>query len=97
MHMISRKAFRAFSLKHPESGQALDDFFGKIKRCSPGNMAELRQIFPTADSVGDCVVFNVGGNKYRVIVHLDFEVQTMWIRYVVTHAEYDRGRWKDDC
>lgn len=97
MRMISRKAFRMFAEKHPESGQALDDFYGKIRRCSPRNMAELRQTFPTADSVGDCIVFNVGGNKYRVIIHLDYEVQTMWIRFVLTHAEYDRERWKDDC
>ncbi len=97
MRIISRKAFRAFSEKHPESGQALDDFYGKIKRCSPRNLAELRQTFPSADSVGDCIVFNVGGNKYRLIVHLDYEVQTMWIRFVLTHAEYDRERWKDDC
>ncbi len=60
-------------------------------------MAEFRQTFPSADSVGDCIVFNVGGNKYRVIVHLDYEVQTMWIRFVLAHAEYDRERWKDDC
>ena len=97
MRIISRKAFRTFSLKHPESERALDEFYGKIKRCSPHNIAELRQTFPRADSVGDCIVFNVGGNKYRVIVHLDFDVQTMWIRFVLTHAEYDRERWKDDC
>ncbi|MBK7933615.1 MAG: type II toxin-antitoxin system HigB family toxin [Acidobacteria bacterium] len=97
MRIISRKAFRMFSERHPESGPALDDFYGKIKRCSPSNMAEFRQTFPSADSVGDCIVFNVGGNKYRVIVHLDYEVQTMWIRFVLAHAEYDRERWKDDC
>ena len=84
MHIISRKAFRTFSLKHPESGQVLDDFYGKIKRCSSRNLAELHHTFPSADCVGDCIVFNVGGTKYRVIVHLDFEVQTIWIRFVLT-------------
>ncbi len=79
MRIISRKAFRTFAEKHPESGQAFDEFYAKIKRFSPRNMAELRQTFPSADNVGDCIVFNVGGNKYRVIVHLDFDVQTMWI------------------
>lgn len=97
MRIISRKAFRTFSEKHPESGQALDEFYVKIKRSNPKNMAELRQTLPSADRVGDCIVFNVGGNKYRVIVHLDFEVQTLWIRFVMTHAEYDKDRWKDDC
>ena len=97
MRIISRKAFRTFSKERPESGNALDEFYVKIKRSNPKNMAELRQTLPSADLVGDCVVFNVGGNKYRVIVHLDFEVQTMWIRFVLTHAEYDKDRWKDDC
>lgn len=97
MRVISRKAFRTFSEKHPESGNALDEFYVKITHSNPNNLAELRQTFPSADLVGDCIVFNVGGNKYRVIVHLDFYVQKMWIRFVLTHAEYDRDRWKDDC
>lgn len=97
MRIISRKAFRKFSEKHPESESTFDDFYGKIKRCEAQNLAELRQIFPSADSVGDCIVLNVGGNNYRVIIHIDYEVQTMWIRFVLTHAEYDRDRWKDDC
>lgn len=75
----------------------MDEFYVKVKRSSPINLAELRQTFPSADLVGDCIVFNVGGNKYRVIVHLDFEVQTVWIRFVLTHAEYDKDRWKADC
>lgn len=97
MRIISRRAFRTFTENHPESRQAFDEFYVKIKRCNQKNLTELRQTFPSADLVGDCVVFNVGGNKYRVIVHLDFEVQTMWIRFVLTHAEYDKDRWKDDC
>jgi mRNA interferase HigB len=97
MRIISRKAFRTFSAKHPESERALTDFYGKIKQCSSLNIAELRQTFPSADSVGDCIVFNVGGNNYRVIVHLDFEVQTVWIRFILSHSEYDKDRWKADC
>jgi mRNA interferase HigB len=97
MRIISRKAFRTFSESHPESTRPLDEFYLKLKRCSPNNLPELRETFPSADLVGDCIVFNVGGNKYRVIVHLDFEVQTMWIRFVLTHAEYAKDRWKDDC
>jgi mRNA interferase HigB len=57
----------------------------------------LRAAFPSADLLGDCIVFNVGGNNYRVIVHLDFSIQTVWIRFVLSHAEYDRDKWKDDC
>ena len=97
MRIISRRAFRKFWEKHPESESSLSDFYRKVKRVEVANFAELRQIFPSADNVGDCLVFNVGGNKYRVIAHLDFEIQTMWIRFVLSHVEYDKDRWKADC
>ena len=97
MRIISRKALRAYWEKHPESEQAFTEFYGKLKRCSPNNIAELRQTFPSADIVGDCIVFNVGGNKYRVIVHFDFDIQGVWIGFVLSHAEYSKERWKADC
>ena len=97
MRIISRKAFRIFSQKHPESGQTFDDFYGKIRRCVAQNLAELRQTFPSADSVGDCIVFDVGGNKYRVITRINYKHQKMFIRFVMSHAEYDKDKWKTDC
>ena len=97
MRVISRKAFRQFWENHPESEQALTEFYGKLKRCNPANIAELRQTFPSADLVGHCMVFNVGGNNFRVIIHVDFEIQGAWIRFVLSHAEYSKGRWKTDC
>lgn len=97
MRIISRKAFRTYWELHPESEDVFVDFYQKLKQLDASNFAELRQTFPNADLLGDCIVFNVGGNNYRVIVHLDFSVQTIWIRFVMSHAEYDKGRWKTDC
>lgn len=97
MRVISRKALRTYWELHPEAGEVLQDWYSKIRRLEAKNFAELRQTFPSADLVGDCIVFNVGGNNYRVIVHLDHSIQTVWIRFVQSHAEYDRGKWKADC
>ena len=97
MRIISRKALRTYWENHPESEDVLNDWFRKIKRANAGNLAELRRTFNSADPVGDCVVFNVGGNKYRVIAHIEFRLQIMWIRAVMSHAEYDKDKWKDDC
>ncbi len=97
MRIISRKAVRSYWEKHPAAFEVLNDWYGKIKHSKAKNFVELRQAFPSADLVGDCIVFNVGGNNYRVIVHLDFSVQTVWIRFVLSHAEYDRDKWKADC
>lgn len=55
---------------------------------------ELRITFPQADKVGDLVVFNIGGNKYRMIASIHFNRSKVYIRHVLTHAEYDRGVWK---
>jgi mRNA interferase HigB len=55
---------------------------------------ELRKVFPSADRVGELYVFNIGGNKYRLIAALHFNRHKAYVRQVLTHAEYDRGRWK---
>jgi len=54
----------------------------------------LRKLFPSADIVGNLVVFNIGGNKYRLIAAIHFNRQKLYIRDVLTHAEYDKERWK---
>ena len=46
------------------------------------------------DKVGDRYVFDIGGNKYRVIASVAFVVRTVWVKAVLTHAEYDKGKWK---
>ena len=58
------------------------------------NLAELRAAFPTADNVDDWIVFNVGGNKYRLVSSVHFNRGKVYVRYIMTHQEYDRGRWK---
>jgi mRNA interferase HigB len=58
--------------------------------------ADLRATFPSADQVGDFVVFNIGGNKYRLIASIHFNRHKVYIRYLLTHQEYDSGNWKHD-
>ena len=97
MHIISRKALTEFAKQHPGAEEVLNDWYRKAKRIGPKDLAELRQTFASADIFGDCVVFNVGGNNYRVIAYVHFRGQRLFIRAVLTHAEYDRDRWKRDC
>lgn len=58
------------------------------------NLAELRSAFNSADNVGDLIVFNIGGNKYRLVASIHFNQGKVYVRHILTHAEYDRGRWK---
>ena len=63
--------------------------FGSYK-----NSAEVKQVFRSADKVGNLFVFNICGNKYRLITYLQFERQLCYIKAVLTHKEYDKDGWK---
>jgi len=54
-------------------------------------------MYPQADQVGRCTVFNIGGNNYRLIAAIHYNTGVVYIRHVLTHAEYDRGAWKKGC
>ena len=96
-HVISAKAIREFCGSHPRDGAApiaLEAWYKDVARASWAKFADVRAMFPHADRVGPLVVFNVGGNKYRVICRIHFDSALVLIRHVLTHAEYDRGDWK---
>ena len=94
MHVISKKALREFWEKYPDSQPPLVRWFKLIDKQEFGNFAELRAVFPSADQVGDLIVFNIGGNKYRLIASIHFNRGKVYVRHMLTHAEYDKGGWK---
>ena len=94
MHIISRKALRQFWEKHPDSETALLRWFKIMEATNFRSFSELRTAFPTADKVDDWIVFNIGGNKYRLIASIHFNRGKVYIRHILTHQEYDRGGWK---
>ena len=97
MRIISPRALKIYWDEHPVAQEVLNDWYKKIKRIKAGTIVELRRTFPSADSVGNCVVFNVGGNNYRIITRINFRRGIVYIRFVLSHSDYDKGRWKADC
>lgn len=96
MHIISYKRLREFSEQHAECRDALNNWFKVAKKANWSNLVEVQSVFPKAESVGNFTVFNIKGNKYRLIVNIDYERQLIFIKYVLTHAEYDKENWKND-
>ena len=94
MHVISRKALRTFWEQHPDSEGALSRWFKIMERSQFENFDALRATFPTADKVGDLIVFNIAGNNYRLVASIHFNRARVYVRHVLTHREYDRGVWK---
>lgn len=94
MHIITRKRLNEFADRHPDVRNALAQWYMLIKQNDFATFVELRTLFPSADQVGKLTVFNIGGNKVRLITAIHYNRKKVYIRAVLTHAEYDEGRWK---
>jgi mRNA interferase HigB len=96
MHVISKKKLREFWVEYPRAKAALESWYQIAKHADWENFAQVRNTFNTADSVGRFVVFDIGGNKYRLIAVIHYNRGKLYVRHMLTHAEYDKGKWKDD-
>ena len=94
MHVISRKKLKQAALRHPELEPALDVWFRIAKRALWQNLSDVRETFATADGVEKWTIFNIKGNKYRLITEINYRFHRVYIRHVLTHAEYIREKWK---
>jgi mRNA interferase HigB len=96
MVVISKSVINEFIEKNPKSQNALLEWYLNTKDSNWANLADLKKVFKSADYVGDDLyVFNIGGNKYRLIARIFFKVRTVYIRFIGTHAEYDKVKLSD--
>lgn len=94
MHVISRKALRDFWEHHPESRSSLSRWYTIVRQTDFKDFNDLRATFPSADWVEGLIVFNIGGNNYRLIAAIHFNRKRLYVRHVLTHEEYDQGGWR---
>lgn len=94
MHVISRKKLLEAAERHPSLGAPLDAWFRIAKRAEWRSLDDVRQTLPSADGVGAYTVFNIKGNKYRLITEINYSGGRIYIRHVLSHIEYGRGAWK---
>ena len=94
MNTISFKRIREFVQLHPAAKTPLSAWYKIAKKAKWQNIIEVRKDYPHADIVGRYVVFNVAGNHYRLVAEIHFESQLLFIRRILTHKEYDKGKWK---
>lgn len=79
MHIITRKRLLKFAKKHPDCSTALESWYGIVKHTEFNSFAELLQTFPSADQVGKLTVFNIGGNKARLIAAIHYNTHRIYI------------------
>jgi mRNA interferase HigB len=94
MVIITKKTLSDFADKNPEAALPLNNWYSIAKNADWGKLADIKRVFNNVDYVGnDRYVFNIKGNKFRLVTLIFFDKRTIFIRFVGTHAEYD----KIDC
>lgn len=101
MHVISRKAIYSAIERHSDAEEWLNRWWQHASKARWESLQDVRINYPAADQVRCCLVFNAKGNKYRLICRVtyadDHQRGTLLVKYFLTHSEYDKDAWKEDC
>ena len=80
--------------KSPDVAEEVSSWFKTAAAAHWGRIQDVRQSFPDADQVGEALVFNIRGNRYRLIATVFYPARTIYLKALLTHNEYDREGWK---
>jgi mRNA interferase HigB len=94
LNVISREKLKEAATRDGDLESALDVWFRVVKKASWQSLTDVRKTFASADLVNRWTVFNIKGNRYRLITEINYRFQRVYIRHVLTHAEYDQEEWK---
>ncbi len=94
MRVIKRGALVAFWTKHADAQASLESWYSVVRKATWKSPADMKAVYHNADLVGRRTVFNIAGNKYRLIARINYEFQRVFILHILSHAEYGRGSWK---
>ena len=94
MHVITQQRIWKAKELYKEAANALDGWYRTMAKNYFSSFAQLKEVFGSVDKVGDNYVFDIGGNKLRLIASIHFNRQKVYIRDILTHTEYDKGKWK---
>jgi mRNA interferase HigB len=94
VRVISRRAIRAFAERYPAALTPLLNWANATESVDWRTPADVRRTFNTADFVDGLTVFDVGGNKYRVVAFIHYRRRAVFIKSVMTHREYEKGDWR---
>lgn len=94
MRVISKSAWRDAVAADPSVSGPIAEWYKVAAHATWRNLAETRKTYPHADTVGPYTVFNIKGNSYRLIVKIEYRWQIIFVKALLTHAEYNKGKWK---
>ena len=96
MHVISRKRLIEFLETYDDARASLTHWYTQMRKHNIESFTDLKYLFPSVDRVENKTVFNISGNKYRLIAAIHYNRRKVYIRAILTHVQYDRGQWKKE-
>ncbi len=97
MRVISYGTIRKFIEKHPKGDSPLNGWYKIVEKSNWSSFDDVKKTFSSADGYRKCIIFNIGGNNYRLIARIDYKRFTIYIKKILTHSDYDKDKWKSDC
>ena len=94
MRIIKRGALVQFWQQHPDAKASLQSWYAVVRKATWKTPVDMKAVYHNADLVGRRTIFNIAGNKYRLIARMNYQTQRVFVLYILTHSEYDRGGWK---
>ncbi len=96
MRLIAINKLRESASKYPDVVNQIDDLYKIIKQAQWKNLEDVKQTFSTAETVSNFTVINIKGNKYRLILDINYQKKIIFLKYFLTHGDYNKGKWKND-
>jgi len=97
MNVVNYEVLQKFARKHARSRSSLDTWYEATLETIWRNFDDVKKTFRTADIYGDCTIFDIAGNNYRLIAIINYDLEQVYIETILTHTEYDRDKWKKNC
>ncbi|AFZ36051.1 Protein of unknown function DUF2136 [Stanieria cyanosphaera PCC 7437] len=96
MRLIAIAKLREAASNYPDVSNQIEDFYRTLKIVDWQNLIDVQKTFFSAEAVGNFTVINIKGNKYRLILDINYQKQLVFFKYFLTHAEYSKDKWKND-
>lgn len=91
------EVLQKFARKHARSRSSLKIWYEAVSKENWNNFDDVKKTLQATDSYQDCVIFDIGGNNFRLIAQIEYALQQVSVKAILTHPEYDRDKWKKDC
>lgn len=93
MNVISKRGLLSWARKHTEALSTLILWYKATKKAEWRGLHEVRKAYPSADQVGDVLIFNILGGNFRLITRVSYGMQRIYLKALLNHSEYDRKEW----